>query len=46
MSSLTVLFVMLMSVLHTEGICSSEAYDAYLEAYPVKCGLDCTEYKE
>ncbi|OAO15907.1 hypothetical protein AV274_2384, partial [Blastocystis sp. ATCC 50177/Nand II] len=35
-----------MSVLHTEGICSSEAYDVYLEAYPVKCGLDCTEYKE
>ena len=26
-------------------LCSTDTYGSYLEAFPMKCGNDCNEYK-
>ena len=38
------LVLLLRLTLSTE-LCTSDVYDSYLEAFPMKCGNDCNEYK-
>ena len=38
------LVLLLRLTLSTE-LCTSDVYNSYLEAYPMKCGSDCDEYK-
>ena len=39
------LVLLLRLTLSTE-LCTSDVYDSYLEAYPMKCGNACDEYKK
>ena len=38
-------FILLLTVVYTRELCSSEAYDTYLKQYPLKCSIDCEKYK-
>ena len=38
--------VLLLELAVSAELCTSDVYDSYLEAYPMKCGSDCSEYKE
>ena len=38
--------VLLLGLALSAELCNSDVYDSYLEAYPMKCGNDCAEYKE
>ena len=37
--------VLLLELALSAELCNSGVYDSYLEAYPMKCGSDCDEYK-
>ena len=38
--------VLLLELALSAELCNTDVYDSYLEAYPMKCGSDCNEYKE
>ena len=38
--------VLLLGLALSAELCNSDVYDSYLEAYPMKCGNACDEYKE
>ena len=38
--------VLLLELALSAELCNSDVYDSYLEAYPMKCGSDCDEYKK
>ncbi|KAK8827356.1 hypothetical protein WA556_000981, partial [Blastocystis sp. ATCC 50177/Nand II] len=38
--------VLLLGLALSAELCTSDVYDSYLEAYPMKCGNACDEYKE
>ena len=38
--------VLLLELALSAELCNSGVYDSYLEAYPMKCGSDCDEYKK
>ncbi|KAK8826471.1 hypothetical protein WA577_001399 [Blastocystis sp. JDR] len=38
--------VLLLGLALSAELCTSDVYDSYLEAYPMKCGSDCDEYKK
>ena len=38
--------VLLLELALSAELCNSGVYDSYLEAYPMKCEGDCSEYKE
>ena len=37
--------VLLLELALSAELCTSDVYDSYLEAYPMKCGNACDEYK-
>ena len=37
--------VLLLELAVSAELCTSDVYDSYLEAFPMKCGSDCDEYK-
>ena len=37
--------VLLLELALSAELCTSDVYDSYLEAFPMKCGSDCDEYK-
>ena len=37
--------VLLLELALSAELCNSGVYDSYLEAYPMKCGNACDEYK-
>ena len=37
--------VLLLELAVSAELCTSDVYDSYLEAYPMKCGNACDEYK-
>ena len=37
--------VLLLELAVSAELCNSDVYNSYLEAYPMKCGSDCDEYK-
>ena len=37
--------VLLLGLALSAELCTSDVYDSYLEAFPMKCGNDCNEYK-
>ena len=41
-----VCIVLLLAVVYSQQLCTSDVYDTYLEAFPMKCGSDCDEYKK
>ncbi|KAK8828092.1 hypothetical protein WA556_004721, partial [Blastocystis sp. ATCC 50177/Nand II] len=38
--------VLLLELAVSAELCNSDVYNSYLEAYPMKCGSDCDEYKK
>ena len=38
--------VLLLELALSAELCNSDVYDSYLEAYPMKCGNACEEYKK
>ena len=38
--------LLLLGITLASELCTSDVYDSYLEAYPMKCGSDCDEYKK
>ena len=38
--------VLLLELALSAELCNSGVYDSYLEAYPMKCGNACDEYKK
>ena len=38
--------VVLLAVVYSQHLCTSEVYDSYLEHYSAKCEGDCEEYKK
>ncbi|KAK8833464.1 hypothetical protein WA577_006702, partial [Blastocystis sp. JDR] len=38
--------VLLLGLALSAELCNSDVYNSYLEAYPMKCGSDCDEYKK
>ena len=38
--------VLLLELALSAELCNSDVYDSYLDAYPMKCGNACDEYKE
>ena len=38
--------VLLLELALSAELCTSDVYDSYLEAYPMKCGNACDEYKK
>lgn len=38
--------VLLLGLALSAELCTSDVYDSYLEAYPMKCGNACDEYKK
>ena len=38
--------VLLLGLALSAELCNSDVYNSYLEAYPMKCGNDCDEYKK
>ena len=45
-SKLLVCAVLLLAVVYSQQLCTSEVYDSYLEHYSAKCEGDCEEYKK
>ena len=45
-SNLFVCVVVLLAVVYSQQLCTSEVYDSYLEHYSAKCEGDCEEYKK
>ena len=45
-SNLFVYVVLLLAVVYSQQLCTSEVYDSYLEHYSAKCEGDCEEYKK
>ena len=41
-----VTLVLLLELALSAELCTSDVYDSYLEAYPMKCGNACDEYKK
>ena len=37
--------VLLLELALSAELCNSDVYNSYLEAYPMKCGNACDEYK-
>ena len=37
--------VLLLELALSAELCTSDVYDSYLDAYPMKCGNACDEYK-
>ena len=38
--------LLLLGITLASELCTSDVYDSFLEAYPMKCGSDCDEYKK
>ena len=38
--------VLLLGLALSAELCTSDVYNSYLEAYPMKCGNACDEYKK
>ena len=38
--------VLLLELALSAELCNSDVYDSYLDAYPMKCGNACDEYKK
>ena len=38
--------VLLLELALSAELCNSDVYNSYLEAYPMKCGNACDEYKK
>ena len=38
--------VLLLELALSAELCNTDVYDSYLEAYPMKCGNACDEYKK
>ena len=38
--------VLLLELALSAELCTSDVYNSYLEAYPMKCGNACDEYKK
>ena len=38
--------VLLLELAVSAELCTSDVYNSYLEAYPMKCGSNCDEYKK
>ena len=41
-----VTLVLLLGLALSAELCTSDVYNSYLEAYPMKCGNACDEYKK
>ena len=44
--TMIVTLVLLLELALSAELCTSDVYNSYLEAYPMKCGNACDEYKK